>query len=42
MEFLLFLATKEKEILGFYITGDPLEDYNNDIKEFSKNLNRLF
>jgi DNA polymerase-3 subunit alpha len=30
---------KEKETLGLYITGDPLEDYNNDIKEFSKNLN---
>lgn len=29
------LLAKEKEILGFYLTGDPLEEYNDDIQEFS-------
>lgn len=29
------LLAKEKEILGFYLTGDPLADYNEDIMEFS-------
>ena len=36
------LLAKEKEILGFYLTGDPVEDYKDDIKELSiiKNNNR--
>jgi len=38
------LLAKEKEILGFYLSGDPVADYNDDIKELSiinnKNQNK--
>ena len=30
------LLAKEKEILGFYLTGDPVADYKDDIQELSK------
>ena len=29
---------REKEIIGFYLSGDPLEKYMDDIREFS-NIN---
>ena len=30
------LLAREKEVLGFYLTGDPVADYKDDIKELSR------
>jgi len=34
------MLTKEKEMLGFYVSGHPLEDYADDLRAFASQLDR--
>ncbi|MBT4483818.1 MAG: DNA polymerase III subunit alpha [Candidatus Latescibacteria bacterium] len=36
------LLAKEKEVLGFWFSGHPLEDYMDEMKAFSTSFNQLF